>query len=535
VSGNVTTTVGLDISFLNGSTKYYVKVIGSNSAASVQSNVYSFTTPAVTGVVASVETVRPTNGLDTPATTITGRINPNGQTTSIKLVWDTDQSLTLAPRTVLIPTQYTGIDTVTVTATMSGLVPGYRYYYRFEATNAAGVSKPIPLTNVGNPIMPVILTSTASAITQSSMTLSAVVNAGASNTRTSFIYGTDPKLETGTTVVNGTPYALTNALNNTVTASLTGLKSNATYYFRTKMLAYTGPLMDLGGVLLGPIVTVQTLYPPRMAQSIAFSLPLSRYYGGAPTVLSATASSGLPVTFTSATPSVCQVTTTDTGSVLSYVTPIAAATTASCTVNAAQAGNDSFSPAATQSRTITFQKEGTSLAASWAGPITVAGTTLSLSVFSASQPLLRESQGGTTALTVTSKTPTICKVENTAFAGTSSAHTTTTVKGLWNGTCQLEVSFAGNSYWLPTVTAFSSGVVGLTQPEPGANVAQTINFSALSDCCQRRFWSSSDTDFNDSSHLFNRAAVRWFLLSKSSSRSYRRRLRLYYHSGTGRK
>lgn len=480
VSGNVTTTVGLDVSFLSAATKYYVKVVGSNTAASVHSNVYTFTTPAVAGLLASVETIRPTNGLDTPATTVTGRINPNGQTTSVRLVWDVDSSLLVSPKSTAISTLYTGIDTVTVTAAMTGLVPGYRYYYRFEATNAAGVAKPLPLTNVGNAIMPVILSSTASALTQSSMTLNTVVNPGASNTRISFIYGTDPKLETGTTVVNGTPYALTNAINNTVTAPLTGLKSNTTYYFRTKILAYTGPLMDLGGVLLGPIMTVQTPYPPRMAQSIAFSLPLSRYYGGAPTVLSATASSGLPVTFTSATPSICQVTTTDAGSLLSYVTPVAAANTASCTISAVQAGNDLYTPAATQSRTIIFQKEGTSLAATWAGPITVAGTTLSFSVFSASQPSLRESQGGTTALTVTSKTPTICKVENTAFAGTSDAHTTTTVKGLWNGTCQLEVSFAGNSYWLPTTATFSSGVVGMTQPEPGANVAQVINFSTPS-------------------------------------------------------
>jgi phosphodiesterase/alkaline phosphatase D-like protein len=200
---------------------------------------------------------------------------------------------------VAIPTTYTGIDTVTVSAAMTGLIPGVRYYYRFEATNAAGVTKPLPLTNVGNPVMPVISSQSASAVTPTTMSLNTVFNAGASNTRISFIYGTDPKLETGTSTINGTPFAIANALTQTVTAALTGLTPNTTYYFRTKVLAYTGPLMDLGGVMYGPIVSVTTPYPPRIAQSIAFSLPMTRFYGGAPTVLSATASSGLPVSFTS--------------------------------------------------------------------------------------------------------------------------------------------------------------------------------------------------------------------------------------------
>ena len=479
VSGGTVVSVGVDISFLDGNTKYYVKLVGSNSSASVHSPVISFTTPAVIGILPSVVTNRPANGLDTPNTVITGLVNPNGQTTSVKLVWDTNQSLLVAPRSVVIPTQYTGIDTVTVTATMTGLTPGYRYYYRFEATNAAGVAKPAPLTNVGNPIMPVISSTTATLVTQNSMTLNTVVNPGASNTRISFIYGTDPKLETGTALINGTPYALTNALSNSVTAPITGLKSNTTYYFRTKVLAYTGPLTDIGGVLLGPIVSVTTPYPARIAQSIAFSLPMSRFYGGAPTPLTAIASSGLPITYTTSTPTVCQLSKSETGTFLSYASPISTASSVTCTVSAAQNGDDAYSPAAAVIRNIVFQKENTGITAAWAGPITVAGTSLNLNVLSASQPSLQESLGGASALTVTSKTPTICKVSDTALVGNASVHTTTTVKALWNGTCQLEVSFAGNSYWLPTTATFSSGVAGLTQPEPGASAAQVINFTAF--------------------------------------------------------
>lgn len=566
VSGNVVRAVALDISFLKGSTTYYYKVVGSNSAASVQSEVISFTTPAVVGVAPSVETIRPVGGLNTPTTTVTGRVNPNGQTTSVRLVYGSDQSLTIGSRFINLPTQYTGIDTVTVSADMTGLTPGYRYYYRFEASNAAGLTKSIALTNTGNPLLPVISNTRGANQTQTSVSLVTTINPGASNTRTYFIYGTDPLLETGTTTVQGTPFALTNAINNSVQYNLSGLLPNTTIYFRAKVIAYTGPLMDRGGSMMGPIASIQTLMPVRTPQTITFTLPASRSFVGAPTPLTATASSGLPVTYTTTTPTICQIVTSDAGSVLVAATPIPATAGAACMVTANQSGNDTYAPAglgrtinflktsqsisfttppnrdlntlnplvisassglpvtvtsstpatcsvietanggyaaqavpgipadtsrctilatqagddryasASTSRTFTWSRTAVALKSTWTTPYSIDGSPLDLAINNSVGVRFNETATGTTPLTVTSLTPKVCSVGSTQYVGTESSHTRASIKALWNGSCQIAVSFAGNSTLLASQTTTAVTISGITTPQPGANASQTITF-----------------------------------------------------------
>ena len=477
VSGNVVTTVGLDISFLNGSTKYYYKLVASNSAASVTSEVMNFVTPAVTGVLAYAETIRPATGLITPTTTVTGRINPNGQTTSVKLVYGTDSALITGNKVVELTTKYTGIETVTVSADMTGLVPGTRYYYRYEATNAAGVTKPTALTNTGNPVMPVVINTIGNQQTQTSVNLSATVNGGAGNTRMYFIYGSDPKLETGTITANATPFAITNGQNNVINLPLTGLKPDQFVYFRVKIFAYTGPLTDVGGVLLGPIASIQTLAPTKSAQTISFTLPTSRYYGGAPTTLTATASSGLSVTYQASPSTVCQIVEVNGKVAVTHVLPIPAASASSCQVTASQIGDSAWSVATPQTRTITFMKEATVITSTLSGAISVSGSKLSIKVASSNQPLLNEFQGGETAVVISSITPKVCAIADTQFVGTADTHTSTTVKGIWNGTCQLTISFAGYRYWQASTLTFTSTVSGIMTPQPGANAPQTITFT----------------------------------------------------------
>jgi subtilisin family serine protease len=477
VSGASTMAVGLDVSFLNGSTTYYYKIVAGNSAASVQSNVITFTTPAVVGIVPVVDTIRPTNGISAPSTVVTGIVNPMGQTTTIRFVYGAEPSLTVGQRVVTLPTQYTGVDSVTVTSEMVGLTPGYRFYYRFEAFNAAGITKPTPLTNVVNPIMPVINSTSASAQTTTTMTLSTSFNAGASNTRIYFIYGTSPLLDTGSVTVQGTPFAFTNALNNVSTVNLTGLTTGTRYYYRVMILAYTGPLMDLGGKLYGPIMTTETVYPPRSAQTITFNLPTSRFYGGAPTRLTATSSAGLPITFTTSTPNVCRITTVDSSSVLSYVDPISSSTNAGCVVTASQDGTYTVAPAASVSRTMIWSKETTVTTGTWAPATVVNETPLDLLVKSSSQLSLGENLAGATPLTVISKTPTVCQVGTVSYVGTSLSHTRVIVKSMWNGTCQIQATFAGASYWSASTSVITGTVSGMTSPQPGANAPQTIAFN----------------------------------------------------------
>jgi hypothetical protein len=215
----------------------------------------------------------------------------------------------------------------------------------------------------------------------------------------------------------------------------------------------------------------------RLVQTINFTLPTSRYYGGAATRLAATSTSGLNITFTTTTPAICQIQVVDSASVLTYVSPLPAATSASCNVIASQAGNSTYLPATSISRSITWMKEPTTIRATWSGAPTVAGSTLDLNVTSAAQPNLNEAIAGSTPLTVTSRTPNICVIDTSTYIGSASVHTRVLVKALWNGNCQLTVSFAGNSYWLPTAAVSSIGISSLTAPQPGANAAQYLSLS----------------------------------------------------------
>ena len=476
VSGTTASKVSIPVSFLTGKTTYYVRIVAGNSAANVVSNAISFTTPEIVGVAPSVAIVRPAGGLVTPTQAVTGLVNPMGQTTSVRFLFGTESSLTVSPYIVKIPDAITGEETVTVNASMFGLIPGARYYYRYEAFNAAGVTKSEILTNVGNPVMPKVVSLRVSNQTQTTITLNATVNAGGGNTRWVFIYGSDPQLLVDTKTANATPYALTNGYNNIISLPLTGLQAGSTIYYRVKAIAYTGPLAESGQALYSDIAMGQTLngpQPVKTAQTISFTLPSTKFYGGPGVPLVATASSGLPVTFASSTPSVCKVDVVESSTVLNYVAPVSSASTASCVVIASQSGDATYA-AATLSRTIVFAKENTAISNTFT---TTDGVVLSSNVKSTSQPLLAEAVDSGAALTFTSTTPGVCSVSNPTYVGGSTVHSTVKVTPLWNGTCWITVSFAGYKYWLPSSQQVSFVVSGMTTPLPGANVPQTITFT----------------------------------------------------------
>jgi hypothetical protein len=228
-----------------------------------------------------------------------------------------------------------------------------------------------------------------------------------------------------------------------------------------------------------PMVT-RSIRWTRIPQSITFNLPASRFYGGAPTILRATSTSGLPVTFTTNTPAICKIEIVESQSVLNYVLPLPSASSGYCYVIASQPGNGTFGPATTSIRGISFRKESTSIIGVWSAPITAGGTVLDLVVKSAAQPSLSESLAGDTPLVITSTTPNICKVVDVKFVGTAISHTKATIKAMWNGNCKLVATFAGNGYWLASSWPISRGVIGMTTPEPGANVPQSLSIVAPS-------------------------------------------------------
>src|SRR4029078_9323702 len=87
----------------------------------------------------------------------------------------------------------------------------------------------------------------------------------------------------------------------------------------------------------------------RVSQSITFNALANRTMLQTPFRVSAPASSGLPVTFTSTTPSVC----TTSGAAGATVNLVAQGT---CTINASQAWNATYAPALDRPRSFTVTR-----------------------------------------------------------------------------------------------------------------------------------------------------------------------------------
>ena len=173
-----------------------------------------------------------------------------------------------------------------------------------------------------------------------------------------------------------------------------------------------------------------------IAQTITFKAP-SNQTVGTPLALVATASSGLPVSFASTTPSVCTVSGTTATFLASGI----------CTIQATQAGNSTYAAAAPVSKNCAVAGQAQSLAFGTIAAQTV-GKPLTLSA-TASSGL---------AVTFVSETPSICNVSGS------------TASFIAVGTCTMEAKQTGNSQWAAATAVLQSFTVNIG--------AQTITFKA---------------------------------------------------------
>jgi hypothetical protein len=189
------------------------------------------------------------------------------------------------------------------------------------------------------------------------------------------------------------------------------------------------------------------LAAPLLAQTITFAGPGNQVLGTPPPPLVAAASSGLPVSLVSTTPSVCSVAGTN-------LSLIAVGT---CIVNADQAGNSSYAAAATVSRVITITS-----APLVAQTITFSGPG-NQTLGTAAPPLVASASSGL-VVTFTSTTPSVCTVSGITLGLVTA------------GTCAIEASQAGNGTYAAAATVSR---VFLVAPVP--LITQTINFTGPGD------------------------------------------------------
>ena len=169
-------------------------------------------------------------------------------------------------------------------------------------------------------------------------------------------------------------------------------------------------------------------------QTITFNTPATQT-AGTPLTLSASASSGLPVSFASQTTSVCTISSSASTFIVTF------ATTGMCTIQASQAGNTTFAAATPVSRSFTVNAEPQTITFNAPGTQTV-GTPLNLSA-TASSGL---------AVSFASKTTSVCTV-----SGTKAAFVTA-------GTCTIQASQVGNGTWAAATPVSRSFTVNLAKP-----------------------------------------------------------------------
>jgi uncharacterized repeat protein (TIGR02543 family) len=183
----------------------------------------------------------------------------------------------------------------------------------------------------------------------------------------------------------------------------------------------------------------------QLPQSITFVSITGKTLAQSPLLLSATASSGLPVSFTTTTPSVC----TAGGPAGATITLLR---TGTCQVNASQPGNATYLAAPAVARTFTVAKASQLITFSAITRKTLAQSPLLVSA-TASSGL---------PVSFTTTTPSVCTAGGPAGA---------TITLLRTGTCRVRASQLGNATYLAAPAVARSFRV--------AKASQLITFSAI--------------------------------------------------------
>ena len=237
-SGWNATAVSANVTGLTPRTTYYYRVSTTNSVSTANGAVKSFTTrgaPELTGTT--------TSGTTATSTTVTSTLKPWGTDTIYRLFVSDDEAKVLAedptvlssgPTTVSASLLVPGADpaqTSAISINVSSLTQGTKYFYRLVADNGT-TPKAVFNGSFSTPGPPAVWSLAPTGVTGSGATLQGKV--GANGTATvDFEYATDPAGPW--TTVAASPASVTAAPGDptaAVSATLTGLAANQTYYVR---------------------------------------------------------------------------------------------------------------------------------------------------------------------------------------------------------------------------------------------------------------------------------------------------------------
>ncbi|MEW6026222.1 MAG: fibronectin type III domain-containing protein [Planctomycetota bacterium] len=230
-ASNNNVSVSANLTGLSPNTTYYFRLTARNPAGDSVGSQASFTTPPP-----------PPSATTNPVVTITynsvvlsATVNPNGLATTAYFQWGT----TIAyGSSTSIQSLGSGISSVTVTATLTGLVGNTTYNYRVVATNSSGPTNGLNQSFTTLVPPPTATTNPASSVTTATATLNAQVNPNGGATTVYFLWGTSPSLSDSSSTTPTTIGSGSSPVN--IIQTITGLTSSTTYYFRVVAINGTG-------------------------------------------------------------------------------------------------------------------------------------------------------------------------------------------------------------------------------------------------------------------------------------------------------
>lgn len=229
-SGAISVAINAPLTGLNASTRYFYRVVATNSAGTSTGAISIFWTIAP-NTPPTVQTLNAT-AITQSSAVLNGSVNANGLSTTIYFLWGTDNTLVSASRT---PDQSVGAPTGNIqrNASISGLTASTTYYFQMVATSSAGTSKGTIASFTAAPLAglpPTVQTMTATSVTATSATLRGNVEPKGLETTAYFEWGTSSTLA-GASRTPGQAVA-SGVTSMVISAPLSGLTAATTYYYR---------------------------------------------------------------------------------------------------------------------------------------------------------------------------------------------------------------------------------------------------------------------------------------------------------------
>lgn len=226
VTGNTNTNVSAVVTGLTGGTTYHFRIKTVNSLGTTYGSDKVFTT---LGQVPTATTLDASNVLAETAT-LNGSVNPNYLTTTVTFEYGT--SVSYGSTVTAIQSPVSGNTTISVSANISGLMPGnVTYHCRVVAVNALGTTYGNDMTFITTGQPPTARTKLATNVTSTTATLNASVNANNLPTTVIFEYGLTTSYGSTITAAQS---PVTGNTSTDVNADLSGLLPGTTYNFRVK-------------------------------------------------------------------------------------------------------------------------------------------------------------------------------------------------------------------------------------------------------------------------------------------------------------